>query len=269
MELIIDLPRARTMARAIRESLGCTHVSASAAYEALARALGHPNWDTLSGLLKQEKAVAPALLPTAPSIQPFLLLVPAYAVSEWGEAPDFAILEVNDQVAEVITRAKESVGNLGLNNLAVDFYEHEWSTALEGYDTLSLRGHALEVGQHSWMLKARPKHTDYDVETRATSHKDFAQLVLGRALPSGFFKFTLTPQEGRLTTLIVQALSAHDEQAYREAWDMAEDYCGRAGRELAAENFSTCDSCGARVPTVIGCPDGTEVCSDCFDSGAH
>jgi hypothetical protein len=30
-----------------------------------------------------------------------------------------------------------------------------------------------------------------------------------------------------------------------------------------------CDACGEIVHYVIGCPDGTEVCQDCFDAGQH
>jgi len=30
-----------------------------------------------------------------------------------------------------------------------------------------------------------------------------------------------------------------------------------------------CPKCEAVVPYVIGCPDGTEVCQDCFDAGQH
>jgi formylmethanofuran dehydrogenase subunit E len=29
-----------------------------------------------------------------------------------------------------------------------------------------------------------------------------------------------------------------------------------------------CDNCGAEVSEIIGCPDGKEVCRDCFDAGA-
>lgn len=32
---------------------------------------------------------------------------------------------------------------------------------------------------------------------------------------------------------------------------------------------STCSDCGVPVESVVGCPDGAEVCPDCFDSGAH
>lgn len=30
---------------------------------------------------------------------------------------------------------------------------------------------------------------------------------------------------------------------------------------------STCDHCGADCDTVVGCPDGREVCRHCFDQG--
>lgn len=32
---------------------------------------------------------------------------------------------------------------------------------------------------------------------------------------------------------------------------------------------NTCDDCGAQVESVIGCPDGAEICQDCFDNGNH
>ena len=31
----------------------------------------------------------------------------------------------------------------------------------------------------------------------------------------------------------------------------------------------TCGECGATVAYVFGCPDGEEVCQDCFDAGQH
>lgn len=30
-----------------------------------------------------------------------------------------------------------------------------------------------------------------------------------------------------------------------------------------------CDRCGEAVPYVLGCPDGAEVCRDCFEAGQH
>ena len=30
-----------------------------------------------------------------------------------------------------------------------------------------------------------------------------------------------------------------------------------------------CNDCGKAVTTVIGCPDGAEICQECFDGGKH
>lgn len=32
---------------------------------------------------------------------------------------------------------------------------------------------------------------------------------------------------------------------------------------------SPCSECGAEAEHVIGCPDGAEICQDCFDAGGH
>jgi len=31
----------------------------------------------------------------------------------------------------------------------------------------------------------------------------------------------------------------------------------------------SCGDCGAQVPSIIGCPDGAEICQACFDAGNH
>jgi len=33
------------------------------------------------------------------------------------------------------------------------------------------------------------------------------------------------------------------------------------------DETNECDVCGALVPSIIGCPNGKEVCPDCFESG--
>ena len=34
-------------------------------------------------------------------------------------------------------------------------------------------------------------------------------------------------------------------------------------------NLSACSECGKQVESIIGCPDGVEVCQQCFDAGRH
>ena len=33
--------------------------------------------------------------------------------------------------------------------------------------------------------------------------------------------------------------------------------------------LSQCDDCGFCAEEIVGCPDGAEICCDCFDTGAH
>lgn len=35
------------------------------------------------------------------------------------------------------------------------------------------------------------------------------------------------------------------------------------------EEAATCADCGEVVESVVGCPDGAEICRQCFDNGHH
>lgn len=39
--------------------------------------------------------------------------------------------------------------------------------------------------------------------------------------------------------------------------------------EVTINDLTARSACGAEVESVIGCPDGAEVCQDCFDMGMH
>ncbi len=79
---------------------------------------------------------------------------------------------------------------------------------------------------------------------------------------------------------------SEDELATRPAIDAGEVQVYAAGYYAAAvdsakiaeifEVVSTeagksgaCDDCGAEVESVIGCPDGAELCRSCFEAGGH
>lgn len=38
---------------------------------------------------------------------------------------------------------------------------------------------------------------------------------------------------------------------------------------MPPEVTSVCSKCGEQVESIIGCPDGAEVCQQCFDAGLH
>jgi hypothetical protein len=54
----------------------------------------------------------------------------------------------------------------------------------------------------------------------------------------------------------------HTFQPIRRAWK--EDYGITKDVPLREDAISTCSDCGAEVPTITGCPDGAEVCSNCL-----
>ena len=59
------------------------------------------------------------------------------------------------------------------------------------------------------------------------------------------------------------ALGALSDADISEAVEVVgHDICGVAGDQH-------CDECGALVESIIGCPDGAEICQGCFDAGHH
>ena len=43
----------------------------------------------------------------------------------------------------------------------------------------------------------------------------------------------------------------------------------KAGAYRRPNAGDLCDDCGVEVEKIIGCPDGAEICQDCFDAGRH
>lgn len=38
---------------------------------------------------------------------------------------------------------------------------------------------------------------------------------------------------------------------------------------MADVDTQCCDDCGNPVEEIIGCPDGAEICRECFNAGGH
>lgn len=181
MEITINPNTVRTMVKRLRENLGLTQ---SAAYEAVAQTLGHPNWDTLSGMLKAEllaqdnsvfaQAAKRHHWRTAPPAlkQPFMLVWEAFACDEYGEGPGWGQLEVTQEVLNEL----HEMQTLCLQNsceISRDFGGMEWGND----DSLRLRGDELHVSASSFWVRARPKHCDYYVETRMMDIEELFKLI--------------------------------------------------------------------------------------------
>lgn len=49
--------------------------------------------------------------------------------------------------------------------------------------------------------------------------------------------------------------------------DMFEAMEATGHEVIGQKDTEKCSNCGTRVPYIIGCPDGQEVCQECFDNG--
>lgn len=69
----------------------------------------------------------------------------------------------------------------------------------------------------------------------------------------------------------------HADESFVEAYYADNEMNSNVGRiPLSAiehmhepPNTETCSECKARVPEIISCPDGAEICQRCFDAGLH
>ena len=91
------------------------------------------------------------------------LVVKAYATSEYGDSPSFAVVDVTPELVAHLNHLREvCVGNC-LSQVQTRNGPDEWD--LE--DDLRLRGDTLHVDDTGFYYSAYPKHGDYTVETPA------------------------------------------------------------------------------------------------------
>ena len=60
-----------------------------------------------------------------------------------------------------------------------------------------------------------------------------------------------------------------DNGCYVQAWVWVDFAETKFDKEKNNDADQACDQCGATVANVVGCPDGTEICRDCFEAGQH
>ncbi len=185
MEIQINQQTVRGMVKRLRAACGLPQ---SAAYEAVSQMLGHPNWDTLSALLKADlPAPAKAASPqdekfteaarrcnwreAPPAVKaPFMLTWEAYSDDEFGESPGWYQVEITQQVLNEF----HEMQTLALKNACEVSRGFEWGTW--GKD-LNVQADELHVdGRYVW-VRGRPKHCDYWVETRMISLDELFQVI--------------------------------------------------------------------------------------------
>lgn len=173
MDFQITKSNIRDIVSRLRQALGSETVSQSSAFEAIAKALGLKNWDTLSGLLKREDE--PAALP-APAFQlaaPVEMYVDAYSCDYYGEGPAWAKVTLTPQFLNEVLRMQRICKEQDVDIVSKSWAPEKW----EREERLHFEGDDLYVTDSSWWFRARPKHADYAVETRNVDIGDMLALL--------------------------------------------------------------------------------------------
>lgn len=189
MEINLNETTVRAMANRLRAHLKASasvECSLSQSLESTAKMLGHKNWDTLIGILRKEEAPSEELerrrrewaafgwREKAPTVaKPFVFMWEAFACSEWGDGPQWARVEVTQELVNNIHRLQTECLEKALTRVEQSYVCEEWDNTEE----LRIRGDELVVDRHSFWLSAQPKYGDYAVETRMTDVKDFFDAI--------------------------------------------------------------------------------------------
>ena len=171
-------------------------------------------------------------------------------MDDFGEVPDYGVFSLT---LEFVKRLHELVAltrHYGLESVTVDAPGFQWGPKGEA-DDLQLEGSTLVVNSlGDFQVISYPKNASYTVETRLLSLDAVMWQIeaVNGPEPSGFY-----PAEGVL-------FYAEDPE---DTKPMADVYFGANGKA------GGCADCGKPVQSLIGCPDGAEICQACFDNGAH
>jgi hypothetical protein len=175
----------------------------------------------------------------APSFEPFTLVVDACAVTESGEGPGYAEFTVAQDFIERLLRLSRLCTENDLAYSASRDAVGRWDQE----EKFSIRGDFLQVFGSFFYFEAYSRSLECEVRTNDI---DIASLVSVAALATEGAGFRRVGSKVFYSEYSVDALIA-----------------------LYEREGGTCDECGARVKEVIGCPDGAEICQQCFDQGAH
>lgn len=179
-----------------------------------------------------------------PDFEPFTLVVRACAGSEFFKGPEYAEIRVTPKFVEQLVQ------------LSRFREEHEFVTMTIGYevdrwdleDEMSIAGGSLGIFEGVFWFNAHPKHAGYNVMTIAIG---IANLVSVATLSKKCFGYR----------------RVGDKVFYTDNESTLDDFI--ALYMAKSKTSVTCDECGTKVEKVIGCPDGKEICQQCFDQGSH
>lgn len=115
------------------------------------------------------------------------------------------------------------------------------------------------------VIGAHPNRTFFDIEVQADHGLDAfgaAALQLKEAGEGGDAEFYAAIPVGAAYELPGEGVVTLETVLDPEQADVF-------GLPTNVESTSVCDECGASDASMVGCPDGAEICQDCFNAGLH
>lgn len=106
------------------------------------------------------------------------IYIEAYACSDHGEGPTYAIIDASDALIRRMQQLQELCKTAELSEARVVLGCDWGPDGIE--DDLRLQNHELVVAGDSFWFRADPKHADYHVETRLQDIDAFVNAVRAR-----------------------------------------------------------------------------------------
>jgi hypothetical protein len=155
MDISLNEDQVKRMATRLRDAIGRETLSQSKALETLALTLGHPNWDTLVGLLRLEARTNTFLE------KPVNLYLEVGSSDEFGESPIWARIELSDAWLTQLQQLASLCHQRNLYSTSVSSGCDEWER--EEYFRMNVQ--ELFVDKEWFWIQAYPKHSNHSVST--------------------------------------------------------------------------------------------------------
>ncbi|MBC8737015.1 hypothetical protein F6X40_09360 [Paraburkholderia sp. UCT31] len=169
MQVEVNVQVVKEMARRLRAAQPAAELSIAQSLELAAKAFGHPNWDTLSGMLRREVVAKPRQWKLK---KPQTLFIDVRSDTEFGAAPSWVKVEVDQSFVDEVLDMHHRCNELSLDHCARDFDEPvQWGG--EDVEALNIQYPRLFADKYRWWLRAKPKHDTYHVESFAMRVEDF------------------------------------------------------------------------------------------------
>lgn len=199
MHIDLTINKAKSLAKSLRTLVNGPKEPAmtmAGSLEAIAELLGYPNWDTLHGVLVKEETKVPSAetYPPLTLHHPITLYLPATALGEFNNGPDWVKLRITHQAYAEWSRLNALRQAANSETLTADAGPETgllgWDKSFE--DDLGICDwDTITVGSRHVYFTCCPRYADFDCESRSLDLHWLTAVLAGKAdtAVKQFFKF--------------------------------------------------------------------------------